>query len=509
MNTRKSLFRAALAGALATGLLPTAMSGTASAQPPSVLQPFTTQIFIQNPNSAAATVVVQFYSEGTGVLQTPASNITLNPNGSTTVFVGSLFPSSFQGSAVISADQPVVAASMQVPSATTGYGHMMANAFTSAEASSAIFLSTFLGDGNATKSATLFGVQNTEAEPINIRARFFNLAGAVVFTSNVALPAFASKFFDGYNYTTTIAVTFPHAFDGSVVVTATKQSNGQPAGIVGIAEERRFEPVDNTRFRASAFEALPQSAAATTVYLPTALCRFGTGLVTTFFAIQNTGSSPASVSVTYAAGAGTTPPVQTNSSLAAFAKWSVNPCQGLSPSQDYSGAAVVQSTQPVVVVVKPSQTDPAFPFPRYVAAFNGQATGSRRVAFPLVRWSPSPGTDFRTNISIQNVGTAPINSGDLKVFYYSQDGTLYNDCTSILALPPGAKLNSNAVSAFFDAQFSCTFNPVDEGASTTFTGNAVVVGPVGAQLIAVARTSPPGVSAVSVHTEDFSGILLP
>lgn len=501
----QSLFRAALAGALASGLLPGALSGTANAQPPSVLQPFTTQIFIQNPNSAGATVVVNFYTELTGALQSVAPTYNLNANGSTIVLVGSLSLSSgWRGSAVISADQPVVAASMQVPA--TGYGHIMANAFTSGEASSNVFLTTFLGRGNATNAVSFFAVQNTEGEPINIRARFINPVGTEVLAVNVPLPAFASKFFDGYEYTTTIGAGLGWAFNGSVVVTATKQSNGQPAFIVGTVEERRVEPSGNARFRAYGFEAIPQSAAATTIYMPTALCRSGSGNPTTFFAIQNTGSATAVVTVTYATGSGTTPSTQVNNSLAPFAKWAVDPCQG-NGNQTYSGAAVIQSTQPIAAVGKASQTSGTFA--RYTTAYLAQSSGSRRVAVPYVRWSPSsPGTDFRTNIAIQNIGSASIPAGQLVVRYYAPNGTLVNTCTSVPAMAAGAKLNTNVAGAFFTSDFNCTTTQPSNGASYSFTGSAVIEGPAGSQLLAVARNSTPATST-QIHTEDFNANNLP
>lgn len=492
-------FRAALASVLTAGLLSSALSGTANAQSPAT-QPFTTQIFIQNPNSAPATVVVNFYTELTGALQSVAPTYNLNANGSVIVLVGSLSLSSgWKGSAVISADQPIVAASMQVP--PTGYGHIMANAFTSDQASDSYFLTTFLR--NIGNEVSVLAIQNTEAETITIRTRFVDTTGATVADEFLTLPAYASKFYDAFA-PATLPVSLPNPFNGSAVITATK-SGGQPALIVATSETRRTDTTGLLFRRSYGFEAIPSSAGATKIYMPTALCQFGAGSQTTFFAIQNLStSSTALITVTYSAGTNQ-PTVQTNS-VAPFAKWSVNPCQS-NGNQPYSGAAVIEATQPIAAVGKASQQSGSFP--RFATAYLAQGSGSRRLAIPYVRWSPSsPGTDFRTNIAIQNIGNDPIPVGQLVVRYYDPSGTLVNTCTSVQPMAVGAKLNTNVAGAFFGADFNCTTTQPSNGASYSFTGSAVIEGPSGAQLLAVARNSTPS-SSTSIHTEDFNAINLP
>ncbi len=497
MNARvsHSMLAAALAASVASAPL-----SAAQAQPPAISQPFTTQIFLQNPNPAAATTVINFYPElsGTFVLAHP---VNLNANGSAQVAVGSLSLSSpWKGSAVVSADQPVVAAMIQVP--PTGYGRIMFNAFTSADASSNIFLSTFLGRGNATNTASTFAVQNTESVPITITVNFIPTSGPT-FNTSVVLPGFATKIFDGYDYTTTIGAGFPWAFDGSAAVTAVKVSDGTPALVVGSAEERRYDTgADSGRFRAYGFEAIPQSAGASTIYMPTALCQFNN--TTTFYAIQNLSSSATTVvTVTYS-GISTQ---QVNTALGPLAKWSVNPCPVAGAG--YSGAAVIQSSgAPLAAVGKANQISGSQP--RYSTAFLAQASGSRRLAVPYVRWNPtSPGTAFRSNIAIQNIGSTAVPTGQLSVYYYAQDGSLFRTCTTNTALVSGAKANSNVAGAFFP-EFNCTPG-LPSGVTTatlTFAGSAVIEGPSGAQLLAVIRNTTPAAST-QIHTEDFNAIPLP
>lgn len=496
----QALLRTALAGSLVGGLVQAALLGTASAQ--SAAQPFTTQIFVQNPNSAPAAVVVNFYTELTGALQSVAPSYNLNANGSTIILVGSLSLSSpWRGSAVISSDQPVVAASMQVP--PSGFGHIMANAFTSDQASSSYFLTTFLR--NFGNEVSVLAIQNTENQAITIHTLFVDTSGNPVVDEFLNLPPFASKIYDA-NVSSTLPPSLPNPFNGSAVITATK-GGGQPALIVATSETRRVDTDPLLSGRAYGFEAIPSSAGATTLFMPTALCRFGAGEQTTFFAIQNLSSSaPAVITVTYASGTNQPAP-QVNTNVQPFAKWSVNPCQS-NGNQPYSGAATIQSNRPIAAVGKASQTSGSPT--RFVTAFIAQGSGSRRVAFPYVRWSPSsPGTDFRTSIAIQNVGTAPIPSGQVVVRYYDPSGNLVNTCTSALPMAVGDKLNSNVAAAFAGGtQFNCTAVQTGNGASYSFLGSAVVEGPSGAQLLAIARNSTPSAST-SIHTEDFNGIPLP
>ena len=498
MNIHKAT-RLAAAAAMAVAVLPAVLQGSTQAQ--SVGQAFTTKIYVQNPNAAAATAIINFYPELSGVAEATSVNLNLNANGSAEVLVGSLsLTSPWKGSAVISADQNVVAASIQVP--PTGYGHIMANAFTAANATSNLFLTTFIARGDPSNAVSLFAVQNTESSAINVRAQFIRPNGTVAAAPTVQIPANASKFFDGNAPTGTIASGL-FAFTGSVVVTATKVSDGSPALVVGTSEEKRIDTTGTARYRAYGFEAIAQSAGATTTYMPSALCTFNS--TTSFFAVQNMSfSTPTVVTITYSAGTGA--PTAASTTIQPLAKWSINPCQ-TNGNASYSGAAVIQSSAaPVAAVGKAVQV--AGTQARYTTAYLAQATGPVRLAIPFIRWSPaSPGTDFRSNIAIQNIGGA-IPAAQLVVRYYDRTGALVNTCTSVNALGNGAKANSNVAGAFFAADFSCTTVQPSNGSTYTFSGAAVITGPAGSRLSAVIRNSTPAASS-QIHTEDFNAIGLP
>jgi len=487
----------------AASALPLSTLRTTQAQPPSASQTFTTRIYVQNPNPNPASGIINFFDElGSGMPHSVNFPLNLNSNGSTEILVGTLsgLGSGWKGSAVISADQPVVAASVQVP--PSGYGHMMSNAFTSAEGTSNLFLTTFLR--NFGDEVSLFGVQNIESEAINIRARFIDTGGNPVITPTLVLQANTAKFFDAANAAATIGPSFPITFNGSVVVTATKVSDGSPARIVGISETRRNDTGSSpNRFRAYAFEAIPLSAGAQTIYMPTALCKSGPGSQTTFFAIQNLSfTSPTVITVTYTAVTGSLPSPNVQN-LPPLAKVSVDPCQ-TNGAAAYSGAATItSSSQPIAAVGKAAQTSGPLTQPRFTTAFLAQASGASRLAVPYIRWNP-PGTDFRSFVAIQNIGSTSIPAGQLTVTYYAQDGTVAANCTSVVAMPVGAKLNSTAANTF-PADFTCS--PA-VGLSSSFIGSAVIQGPSGSNLLAVVRNFAPAASA-QIHTEDFNAILLP
>jgi len=211
------------------------------------------------------------------------------------------------------------------------------------------------------------------------------------------------------------------------------------------------------------------------------------------------------ITVTYSSG--TNQPSNQVNTVQPLAKWSIDPCQGNGNNQ-YSGAAVIQSSvAPIAAVGKANQI--IVPTFRYGTAFLAQSSGARRLAVPHIRWNPNPpGTDLRSNIAIQNIGTSSIPAGQLVVRYYAQNGTLVNTCTSIPAMAVGAKLNSNVAGAFFTTDFNCTVTQPSNGASYTFIGSAVIEGPAGSNLAAVIRNTTPS-ATTQIHTEDFNAISLP
>ncbi len=463
---------------------------------------FTTQIYIANPNAASATAVVNFYSQLSGTADSFNVPVNLNAFGSTTVLIGGL-SAGFKGSAVVSSDQNVVASAAQIP--VDGLTNRpMYSAFSSGAPS--IYLSTFLANRN--NQFSIFGVQNIESEAINIRAKFIE-NGTTIDDITMSVPSYASKFFDSTQPTSTISSNFANymythsgGFSGSVVVTATKQSNGSAANIVGVSQEMRS---DNGS--AISFEAIPQSDGATTVYMPSGLCNATTQSQTTYYAVQNMGNINASLVITYISGAtGNVAGVERTTSIIPGGKLSVNPCEltagstGTAPGAGFNGSAIIQSGQPLNAVAKKQST--ASTYGNFTTAFEGKGVGGSKVSIPYIRWGTNTGQngDITTYIAVQNIGASALSAGSIQVKFYADNGTLAMTCSSQGSTNPNAKVNAARGVAYA----TTTCNPAV--ANTAFSGNVIVEGPSGSSLLVIATNQLGG---YTYQTEDVNGTVIP
>lgn len=474
MKIRKAIVSLAAIGALLLAAYPAMPSQAAS-----INATFTTRIYYQNPNNAVANAVINFYPEGSATadpVNVPLSNIPAFASGE--VWLGSVGLNgggSFKGSAVISADQNVVAASSQV-SADTTVAQLMSTAFSGSDAATTLYLATFLY--NLGGSFSTFSVQNTEADTVNFTASFFVPASvSPVAVSTGSIPANSVKTFSAL-ISTTIGSQFINyingagagVFNGSAVVTATLASNGSPAHLVGVSEER-FSQVSNNR--GYAYPAISQSAGATTVYIPTALCQFGAA--TTFLAVQNMGTSTVDYTVKYYDTTGANVYTQTIATVNAGGKKGFNPCQA-SGNVSLNGSAVLTGASIATVIGKAQDTN------NYTTAYIGQGTGSSKLTFPFVRWGVNNG-ELQSFLAIQNVG-ASIPAGQIVLKYYNADGTVFRTCTSVAATAQIAKVASNL------GQTGATTMACDSyGApATSWAGSAIITGPGGSQMIAISRS---------------------
>lgn len=464
---------------------------------------FTTQIYIANPNASSANVVVNFYPELSGTAEPFNVPVTLNANGSTTVLVGGL-SAGFKGSAVVSADQAVVAAAAQIPTQAQT-NRPMYTGFSSG--TSSLFLSTFLANRNSQFS--VFGVQNVETVSVKIRAKFIQ-AGSTIADVYATLPANSSKFFNSTSPTTTISSAFatymytnPGGFSGSVVVTATKVSDHTAANIVGVSQELKSNDGG-----ALGFEAIPESAGANTVFIPSALCNATGQVQTTFFAVQNMGAVGASVTITYiSAATGNVAGTETTTAVASGGKASLNPCAlqagstGSAPGAGFNGSAIVSSSQPLNAIAKKIAT--AAPTGNFTTAFLGQGTGTNKVSIPFARWGTATGQngDVLSFIAVQNIGSSAITAGGIQIkFYNNSGGSPIMTCSSVASTNPNAKVNANRGSV--NATTTCS--PAVQ--NIAFSGNVVVEGPPGSKLAVITTNQ---VNAYSYQTEDINGVDAP
>lgn len=466
---------------LLTALLLLASVGLVSAETGYEVK-FASSITYQNVSSSAAHVVFSFYNEKSASAITVERDLPANAGSS--LSVASLtgdeaLPSNFMGSAVMSSDQPVVATLVQLPQPSTGAvrNRPLSNGFS--QGASQVLLASVLKNQFNTNSR--FSIQNASDGNVDITVKFFRVGEttAAHTATETAIPAGAAKYYDAG-----AIAQLGASFDGSAVVSAVASGTSTPANIVGTVLELQ---TNNVGVRA--FEGVPSTAAANTVYMATALCNLSG--MTTNYAVQNTSSSAAAnVTVTFSNGA------TDSKNISAGGKQSFSACVTGVPA-GFSGAATITSDgAPIVVIGKVGGAN------RYTA-FLGETSGAAKLALPYVRWTSdanfATGQFQRAQIAIQNIGGADVSN--VVVRYLDKNGAVAGTHT-IASIPAGQKGNSNPSNAGLTEFGVPASNP-----GGGFGGAAMIEGPAGSQLIAVVRISsqtPTGVVA-----EDYNGTAVP
>lgn len=474
---------------LAIGLAGMTMPARAQAYSTS----FTTSITYQNVGTADTTTLqILFYDSPTQTTPITIDRPSLAMGAGTSVFIGSLsgINAGFKGSAVMQADQPLLATLVQVPATGPVKVRPLSNGFSAGAPQSLI--ATVLK--NQFNNNTIFSVQNVDSEANNIDIKFYNTSAALVYECDgtkapcsTPLQAGAALYWD-------VGVAgdpLPTPFNGSAVITASRVGGGDGA-IVSTALELEITTVGG-----KAFQGVAQGA--TTFYMPSALCNYViSGQNTnTSFAIQNTDlATPTNVTVTYSNGATET------KTIGGGAKASFIACQAGSPmANGFIGSATVTSTAtPVVAIGKAYGAGLS-------TAFEGVPAGggSDKVALPYVRYATdanwAAGTQQRVFITIQNIGSAAI-SGNVTVDYVSCTGVVQATDTISTGIAVGAKANSSAKKAGLTEFGIC-------GALPNFGGSVMIHAPTGSQLAVVARVQTLDTATGAIVGEDYDGLNAP
>lgn len=424
------------------------------------------------------------YYEGSNVYT--AGPYTINPHGAGSVNIGATsVPDGFSGSAVLSANVPIFSTYVQFAKVDpASFSRAFYTGFDVSKAGSKFYLATVRANGISTSS---IGVQNVENFDITATLDFYKV-GAVspTFTYQVDIKpnsAFISNILD--------VPTYPGgSFDGSLIISATKKGDvGTPGKVVASAQET----LDNG---VSVYSYEGAKEGSTSIFIPTAMCeRNGQ---TSFFAIQNTGSSTANVTIDYYNTAGSLVGSLSSTSINVGAKLSTNPCQS-NALVGQLGSAVIKSTNslPIIAMGKVASAS------GLLTAFSGEASGSTSVVAPYVRYAANQNTSWSANLAIMNVGTA--NATNIVAKYYDVNGTLRATHTLATAgnpLAPYTKVNTNASSA--GALINNSFGyPADGGAN----GGAVEI--LSDQPVVVLirlSTEPNTIPNISLLGEDYNGI---
>ncbi len=455
------------------------MPGTVAAQAYSTT--FTTSITYQNVGTGLATISMLFYPENNGT-PIPIARPTLAKDAGTSVFVGSLtaIAPGFRGSVVLQSDQPIVATLVQLPQGSaTVKNRALSNGFSTGAANSLI--ATVLK--NKFGSTSRFAVQNIDSVGADLSLSFYDAdtpANPPIVKTVTNLPAGAAQYFD-----LGILTGFGSVFNGSVAISAKKTGTATLGNIVSTVMEMSIAGT-----AVSAFEGV--AGGSKTVYMPSALCN-AFGGQNTAYAVQNTSlSSSATVTVTYSNGLKEGP-----LTVNAGTKRSFLGCTPVGMPAGFSGSAIVTASgADIVAIGKVSGLGLS-------TAFVGASSGAAKLALPYVRWSETQyasGARQKTSIAIQNVGGA-LAAGAVTVSYVDKNGVVVGT-HPLGAIASGAKANSNPSNI---GAAGAEFGYYGDG---TFGGSAVISGPVGSQLVAVARVSS-SVPPSSLVAEDYNGIPIP
>jgi hypothetical protein len=457
--------------------------GSASAQ--AYYAHFTTSITYVNVGTATtSTLDLLFYAKPDSVSPTTYSLPALAPNAAGSLFVGNLdnsvVPAGFQGDAIMQSDQPMLVTLVQIPqNAGAVKNRALSNGF-GAGAPQALIATVLKNQFNTN---TIFSIQNADSVMNTVTISFYNTAAAMVYSFSQDIQAGAPFYVDAGQL-----AGLPNPFNGSAVVQATR-SGGGAGSIVSSAME-----LEITTTGLKAFEGV--AAGSLKYYMPSALCVVFGG-TSTSYAIQNTSlTNSTDVTVTYTDNNGAT--FNETKTIGPGAKASFVACDVMNDST--YGAAVVQSTtQPVVAIGKAYGAGLS-------TAFNGVDMGYQVIGLPYVRWATAAdfaaGSKQRTFITIQNVGADIVAGDTITVKYVGPDGSVKGTHTYTVpsgGLPNGAKFTSNASNAGL-SEFGYY--------GSVFGGAAVITGPVGSELAAVARVSSQ-IAASQFVSEDYNSQPVP
>ncbi len=440
---------------------------------------FSTSITYMNVGASSATISLTYYAAGSSTpISVPQPN--LAAGAATSISAGSIseLPSGFQGSAVLSSDQPLAATAVQV---STGAGTVVKNRPLSngfAEGSSSVLIATILKDRYGV--TTRFAVQNAHTADVDVAVEIKGTDGSTFNYNYPSIPAGSSKHVDVGDL-----AEIPAGFSGSATVTAHEHGTSTAAPIAATAME-----LGTGDAYAAAFEGL--TSGAETVYMPSAMCKYYG--YSSFYAVQNTGASATNVTVTYKQGNATV--ATASATIAAGSKNSFLTCADGFP-EGQSGSAVISADAggTVVALLKVNGNG-------LTAVTPANATGAAKLALPYVRWTPQAvfdaGTRQRAYIAVQNVGGAAIAAGAVTVKYTDASGATV--ATQTLGdLGVGAKQSIKFMDVGGDNDFGYV-------APSTYGGGAVIEGPVGSQLVAVVRIQSKSADGTINYGEDYNGI---
>jgi hypothetical protein len=452
---------------------------------------FTTTLIYQNPNTTPVThIQIVYYPSPDNKNPISISRPDLPGGKSTSVFIGTLANASFgfHGALYIQSEPHLVVIQIQTPDPKSPVKVRPITNLPPDGSPTVLFASVLR---NSFYANTILTIQNTDSQNNVVRLDLYNIDASLVHSTAFVLAPGEVYIFDAgkeQNF------SFPDSFNGSAVVTATRMDMKTPGKIMGSAME-----MDNVHLGAKTFEGLAHGSLE--VFMPSAACNFDIGgrvLLNTAYAVQNNSSySSTDVTVTYSNGTSHT------QTIGPGAKASFVACQAKKMPANFLGAATIRSSAAPVIAIGKAYGG------GLSTAFTGMAadSGSKNLALPYIRWATDGnwknGTQQRTFITIQNIGSRPIH-GIIRVSYYPCRGDTITHVISLGddGLAPGAKVTSSPGRAEITQFGTC-------GKGPQVGGSAIVSGPENSQLAAVVRVQQWDNAHGIVVGEDYNGINAP
>lgn len=390
--------------------------------------PWSSTIYVSNPNDATATADMTFYYLEGGAVKELKSSQSLAAYGSAAIDVASVsgMSSTFQGSAIVSSDKTLaVQVGLKV---SKDVDRMIYTGYTQGAnqvSAPAIACRAFDQDSDLV-------VMNVGSADANVSIKYLGTSGTVSekTTSHTIKPN-SSTYLDVCTELGLDPNTGDHKWLGSATITG----GGSDQLVAVVFQPYMVSP------KAVAYETLA-GAGSQSVYFPSALQgSFGVRF-TTFYAIQNVGSSATEVTFDVQPSLGSPKKV----TLQPGGKVSLQPKDAGAPETgSFNAAAVATAGSGGQIAGITNIGADGTKTPAGCAAGAGQTTaflnpssGAATIAIPWIEFKAAP--DWKSFIAVQNIGSAA--SGNVTVKYYDANGTAV--ATADLAtIDAGSKKNTD------------------------------------------------------------------
>ncbi|MFC2042754.1 hypothetical protein ACFLUA_01195 [Chloroflexota bacterium] len=390
---------------------------------------WTSAIVYFNTSGDTGSMDLTFYD---GATSYPAASMAVNGHQNGTILVGSIsttpsMPSSFKGSAVLSASVPLAVVHYDYSQGNPDtYDRAFYSAFDLSQANNEIYITTVEKTAHSQVTTSRVGVQNVETSAsANVTLHFINVGETTAFFTKAQTIAPSASYV--FSLLDADFSTIPNNWSGSLKITTS------PSALILAAAEQTA----GARRYAYSFEGVKSGEY--TINVPTMLCHYGSEDQTSYIAIQANGGD-ANVTVkhydkfTGLQIGSTYGPV----SVPNGSKEVVNPCiKGAVPYGAVGSSIITAAVFPVNVSVKVNGTT------GLRTAYIAQGTGTETVALPYVSYHNDKYTDFRTYISVMNVDT--VDGENIVATYYNEDGTVkttHTLATGTTKLGPLQKVNT-------------------------------------------------------------------